>query len=956
MNWYNKTLKYAASPKNIINNWKVDDPFLKFFIYTYEPLIDLSKVKSKEDLKKYIQSDLIPALKEKIDQKNPNSYYKKTMSDEEILAEFNEHPNDPLMQQARIVYKNDPKAAKKVLLNVINKDKEESFNQWWNHIEENYKDNPAFLYSILNPIFESSPATQKNGPPPVNPEAIGVIKDEIGTKGVSQMNVFKKFNKISYELDKKNVSDSIKVDDNKNWIKVNSKLSDPTNYKENKEKLKRFATDSGWCIAGEQYADKYLSIGDFWLYFENEKPKVAIRLSGDKKVEEIRGLRNEQKTLDPYWEQVITFLHNSDLDYENNSFYQQLRKIMEKNINLVELRKTDPQRFEQIYQGLLNSIKKDPKQLGQVSDINKQAFPELVQTAATGYEARMHILLDQVEKIPPTGNEYQRRFGKFQDEFNDIPTEVKPYLSKEIEGRLVSVHKGAFLRNPLEYEYFPEDMKATITPQEKRIAWTHYVGNDPYRFNDLRIPQEIRQDIPIEPIVEGWNRLVDLNINHVDNIPKFVLKLLPENYIENKVIEDFKRYPCNRDRHGYDKLKRVQEMGLMTEEQIVAVYVDAVHRNANIFRYLPPQYKELVKGNIDDISPLAQKNLTEVMADASYFNSIVDPDVKNYLLTNHTAQLVNSFVKLKQKYGRDLNGYWKNVPIELQPHMPEPIKEEVANFYLPYVQRNPDFLNKVPVSLHPYITNKLAMSLNWYKQAQGDNWIITKLVSMFGIAAVLSLVGVYGLQGLAYQYQSNPQQIEQQAKQVQQSSQASPEPAWVEEQPTFQNNIVEEKQQNESFNIKDVAKMIERHEGKRNKVYLDSFGIPTIGIGFNLNRDDARERLSSVGLDYNQIRNGSQSLTDEQVYHFFKEDLNEAIQTAQSFLPNFYEHPAKIQEVIINMAFNLGPNKLAEFKKFKEALLDKDYRTAADEMINSEWHGQVGDRSIELENIMNRGF
>lgn len=710
MNWYD-TLKFAASPKNIINQWKVDDPFLKFFIYTYEPKIDLSKIKSQEDLKTHIQQSLIPSLKEKITMGNPNSYYLKEISDEEIMAEINEHANDPRIARAIEIFKRDPKQAKEVILTALNEDKKLSFDKWWKYMEQDYGDNPAFFYSMLNPMIEKSPPAQKNGPPPAHREAVEQIKDEIGNKGVTSMNVFKKFNKTSFDLDKER-SEVIDIDKDKGWIRIDSKLRDRDEYKSNQEKLMRFSTGSGWCIARESHSNDYLSQGDFWLYFENKRPKAAIRLIGDKKVEEIRGLYNKEKTLDPLWEPVTTFLHNTDFDYKNNSFYTRLKDIMYKNVDL----ENNPE----AYQSVLKAIEADPKQLGLISKENRAKFPELVETAAVGYEKRMNVLLDAVEKISPTGNEYQKRFSQFQDEFNDIPKEVKPHLSDNIEGRLASVHKNAFLRNPLEYEFFPEDMKAIITSEDKKTAWIRYVGNDPYRYNDTRMDdpgmEGVRQHIPIGPIVEGWDRLINLNIAHVDNIPSFILGYLPENYVENKIIEDFKKYPNNRDKKGFDKLRRVQERGLMTEEEIMNTYLDSVQKNPNIFRYAPPQYQDFIRNNLQDISPLAQKNLSEVISDASYFNAIMDEDIKNYLLNNHRQQIITSFINLRKRYGGDVNGYWKAIPEALQPDMPDYIKEEVANFWLPYVQKNPSFLNKVPIAIQQLVTNKLSYNCNWYRK------------------------------------------------------------------------------------------------------------------------------------------------------------------------------------------------------------------------------------------------
>lgn len=43
------------------------------------------------------------------------------------------------------------------------------------------------------------------------------------------------------------------------------------------------------------------------------------------------------------------------------------------------------------------------------------------------------------------------------------------------------------------------------------------------------------------------------------------------------------------------------------------------------------------------------------------------------------------------------------------------------------------------------------------------------------------------------------------------------------------------------------------------------------------------------------------------------------------------------REVIIQMAFQMGGDGLGKFVKFKQALLDRDYNKAYDEMIDSKW-------------------
>jgi len=142
--------------------------------------------------------------------------------------------------------------------------------------------------------------------------------------------------------------------------------------------------------------------------------------------------------------------------------------------------------------------------------------------------------------------------------------------------------------------------------------------------------------------------------------------------------------------------------------------------------------------------------------------------------------------------------------------------------------------------------------------------------------------------------------------------------------------------------------LIEDHEGNEDTVYNDTMGNPTIGIGFNLNREDAKSRISSLGLDYDSVLDGSTSLTDKQIKRLFERDYMLAVGRASYFLPTFNSQPKEIKIVLVNMAYNLGGEGLGEFVRFRQALLEKDYPKAANEMVDSKWYYQVGNRSKEL--------
>jgi len=57
--------------------------------------------------------------------------------------------------------------------------------------------------------------------------------------------------------------------------------------------------------------------------------------------------------------------------------------------------------------------------------------------------------------------------------------------------------------------------------------------------------------------------------------------------------------------------------------------------------------------------------------------------------------------------------------------------------------------------------------------------------------------------------------------------------------------------------------MIAEAEGEESCVYNDSLGIPTIGIGFNLERSDAPALIAGLGLDYDSVLDGSTCLDDD---------------------------------------------------------------------------------------------
>lgn len=145
-----------------------------------------------------------------------------------------------------------------------------------------------------------------------------------------------------------------------------------------------------------------------------------------------------------------------------------------------------------------------------------------------------------------------------------------------------------------------------------------------------------------------------------------------------------------------------------------------------------------------------------------------------------------------------------------------------------------------------------------------------------------------------------------------------------------------------------LESQLKTHEGYQMKAYLDTKGNPTVGIGFNLNRSDASNRLARVGADYNAVLAKKQPLTDNQIRTLFYEDVDTAEKDARSLIKSYDSQPEIVQRVVCDMLFNMGKPKFSKFKKTISAIEARDYQTAAKEMKNSDWYAQVGNRSKYL--------
>ena len=123
-------------------------------------------------------------------------------------------------------------------------------------------------------------------------------------------------------------------------------------------------------------------------------------------------------------------------------------------------------------------------------------------------------------------------------------------------------------------------------------------------------------------------------------------------------------------------------------------------------------------------------------------------------------------------------------------------------------------------------------------------------------------------------------------------------------------------------------------EGKRNKMYLDSKRIESIGIGHNL-RD--------------------KPISDRAVDIIFEDDVSDAEADIKKLFPSFDDLTDNRKAVVLNMLFNMGLETFSQFHHTIALINSGSYDDAATAMLASAWAVQVGQRADRLADLMRTG-
>ena len=121
------------------------------------------------------------------------------------------------------------------------------------------------------------------------------------------------------------------------------------------------------------------------------------------------------------------------------------------------------------------------------------------------------------------------------------------------------------------------------------------------------------------------------------------------------------------------------------------------------------------------------------------------------------------------------------------------------------------------------------------------------------------------------------------------------------------------------------------HEGLKLEPYECTAGKLTIGVGRN---------IEDIGI------------TEDEARYLLDNDILRVCDELDRNLPWWRDLSDARQRVLVDMVFNLGISRFMQFKNTIAAIESGDYDTASEEMLNSRWADQVGQRAKTLSRMM----
>lgn len=155
-----------------------------------------------------------------------------------------------------------------------------------------------------------------------------------------------------------------------------------------------------------------------------------------------------------------------------------------------------------------------------------------------------------------------------------------------------------------------------------------------------------------------------------------------------------------------------------------------------------------------------------------------------------------------------------------------------------------------------------------------------------------------------------------------------------------------------------LEKMLAYDEGRKNHVYWDTEGFPTIGVGHLIIHKATKDlELIYAELD-KQTGTNERILSDETITRLFQSDVAKVRQTISKIktLNEVYITLDQVRKTAIeNMCFQLGATGVSKFPSMLRALAAKDWISAKKHGLDSLWSKQTPNRANRVLSVIQYG-
>ena len=134
-----------------------------------------------------------------------------------------------------------------------------------------------------------------------------------------------------------------------------------------------------------------------------------------------------------------------------------------------------------------------------------------------------------------------------------------------------------------------------------------------------------------------------------------------------------------------------------------------------------------------------------------------------------------------------------------------------------------------------------------------------------------------------------------------------------------------------------LIEQLKVHEGVEAFGYFCTSNKLTIGVGRNIDKD------------------GGLGLSEDEIDYLLRNDIYRCRKELSETFSWFDDLDEVRQDAIVNLHFNLGLTRLLGFKKALAFMESGDYLLAAEEFLDSQWRNQVGNRAIEVTDMIRDG-